>query len=199
MKSRPVLLIIILVCAALPAAGEDGGEFFYIATNPFGYLSFIPDPFFTYLVPVLTGGEYGVNASFNWVYDDFNGFELRAAVGDPGPIASSYQFHLGYKLYLLDLLDIQENGFYLGAFLKASDQFYRFTGMHYFDFIPCMTVGYLFRFGDFILDVRTLQTFCVMTVSSNSPFKPAFAPLFSTMPFVSPVLPLFSINVGWRL
>ena len=207
MSLAPCLALAMFMSAATesePSVGSDPSvttrrrPTWYVGINPLAALTNVGPLQFRMYWPIVTGLEYGLALAGGRFWRS-HALEGRFSVGTPQSfdISTLWQLHAAYNFFVLDHVGITRRGLYLGGQVRFWHLRYRTVGVDYFNFAPGVHIGYWVEAGPVFLDFRLSQLIAAFTGTSLEHGRPAASWMLSPATNVSPVMPLFSITVGW--
>ena len=200
MKYLVAVLIILIMSQTNLVYAQNNEKEYYLTTNliaPIAGLN-LQTAAIKVLAPLLSNMEYGFTLSAGY-FKNYHFVECRVTMGQSLPYNFIPQFQLGYQFLIVDKFKKNQNGMYVGANLRYWDYINRFTKIHRHNLVPSLSIGYIWKKKRFITDIRLQQNFAIFTATNIEKTKPAFNFNFSPMPAFSLILPLLSINVGYKI
>lgn len=176
---------------------DDKGSF-YVAVNPVAPVAQIPGLVTKLVVPFVSNFEYGLSVTGGYLLTPSQSVDAKLVLGSSEQISFTPQLHAGYSFYVLDQFDLVNKGLYLGADLRFLDKWNTLTGIHFFDLIPSARLGYFIEIKRFIMDFRINQWLGALSWTTKDHTSPSLKVGLSPFPEITPVLPLLSLNLGWK-
>lgn len=198
MRRATLLLLILLVGLSARDRVDDDKGSFYLTINPLAPVAQIPGYYTKIVVPFFTNFEYGLSVTAGYLLTPSESVDAKIVAGSCDQISFTPQLHAGYSFYLLDQLNLTNKGLYIGADLRFWDQWNTMTGVHYFDLLPFARLGYFLEIKRFIVDLRIDQWLGVFSWTTEGHTAPTLTLGLSPFPEITPVLPLLSLNLGWK-
>jgi hypothetical protein len=196
-KVIATICILVSVLAARDKIDDDKGSF-YVTVNPVAPVAQIPGLITKLVVPFVSNFEYGFSATAGYLLTPSQSVDAKLVIGSSEQITFTPQLHAGYSFYPLDQFNLTNKGLYVGADLRFLDKWNTMTGVHYFDLIPSARLGYFFEIKRFIIDLRYNQMFGALSWTTKDHAAASMRFGLSPFPDIIPVLPLFSLNLGWK-
>jgi hypothetical protein len=172
----------------------------YVGINPASYLMAFPlKEEIKRFGPIAAGNEYGFNIVAGRYFTPRLQTETRLSLGNIHQLAFVGQLHAGVNYhFLLDEEKSRNRGIYAGAFVKYWDYYNRLTHVHFHHLSPYLTLGYQFNRNPWMLDLRLNQTVMIHSWSSMENTSSGTSWFFSPWPAFIPVLPTFSLTLGYH-
>ncbi len=191
------ILVLVSILAASDRIDDDKGSFF-LTTNVMAPVAQIPGYYTKIVVPFLSNFEYGLSVTGGYLLTPSQSVDAKLVLGSSEQISLTPQLHAGYNFYVFDQFNLTNKGLYLGADLRFLDKWNTMTGIHYFDLIPSTRMGYLLEVGRVLIDLRYDQMLGALSWTSKDHTRAALGFFLSPFPEIVPVLPLLSLNLGWK-
>lgn len=195
---RKGMWFIVFVLMSFVTNAQDSTRAWYISTNVMAPVAgwHKQNAIATALVPVFSNLEYGVTISAgNRKFDHAS--ELRLTYGSSNPFNVIPQVQYNYHYYLWDHVKQNNSGWYVGGSSKYWIYANTETATQLHSVSAGAVLGYSHQIGKILFDYRMVQPLAIYSASSIEHTQAAFAFQLSPMPEFSPVLPLFSINIGY--
>jgi len=212
MRSILLLLLALLLASPLSAQRRQGlTDRFFLGTNLLS-LATLPNykaQALTNLSALLSNLEYGPSLVAGYLLHENHSAELRASFGILGQRAFVPQVQAAYSFFVLNHFadnrrgayagGLYVGGFYVGADLRYWDLWQRTEPGHSHQFGPALNIGHAVRTDRAIFDVRVSQMLGFYSSSSVPGSKGSYRFLLSPLPRFSSFLPMFSLNLHFRL
>ena len=172
---------------------------YYLSTNVLAPLSGINKSSATAnaLLPIFSNLEYGFTLSGGFL--NKNSFtEARLTLGKSNSYNFIPQIQANYNFFLADYFKQNQSGWYIGANLRYWDYINTYTDSQRHNLAPGLNIGYLWKNRSWMYDLRLTQDFAVYTHTNIEGSTDAFNFSTSPMPNLSPILPFFSLNIGYK-
>lgn len=169
----------------------------YIGLNFLASFSEINNKVTGIIFPLFSNLETGFAINSGYNFRNGHSAEGRISLGTANELYSAFQFHLGYKYYT-GLLYNSNKGLYLGSFIKFVTLNNNETDINYYNVIPYLTTGYQFDFKNMYFDIRLNQTIYAISWSNNKYTSVGHGFKFSLWEDISPIIPYFSTNIGYK-
>lgn len=150
----------------------------------------------TALTPIFSNMEYGVTLSGGYL-KEYHGVELRASYGSSNPYDRIPQIQGCYHFYITDYFKHNGSGWYLGGSMRYWMYQNIYTDTKLNNVNANATIGYSKQWNHLLCDLRMNLPLAVYSSSNISHTTPGFELSTSAMPEFSPVLPFFSLNIGY--
>ena len=202
------MLLTVLVIQGLvstPALAGDEVEQdrrWFVGLNPLALFTEVDNLSLKMFAPFATGLEYGVAVAGGYFVTDSHMVEGRLSMGFPHQPGFSFlgQLQAGYHFFPLEHFDRTENGLYVGGALRYAGLGYNSTDESFHSILPIVNLGYWFELrAGVYFDLRISQVFGALSWSSVDHTAAAFRFFASPAKNISPVLPLFTFTVGYRM
>jgi len=193
------IIVAILVIAFQQIYAQSSEKTYYVSTNilsPLSGLNKNSSPA-NALLPVFSNMEYGLTLSGGY-FKSFHFVETRLTLGKSNEYNIIPQIQLNYNFLISDYFKKNGNGFYVGGSLRYWDYINTYTSTQNHNLAPGVNIGYVWKKKHFLFDIRMNQNFAILSASNIENTKPAFEFSLSPMPGLSPVLPFFSFNLGYK-
>ena len=196
---RAFIILNILLCFNLISKTQTTERTYYVTTNVLAPFSGLNKSSATLnaLLPIFSNLENGFTLSGGY-FKNYHFVESRITLGKSNAYDIIPQFQLGYNFLILDYFKKNENGFYIGANIRYWDYINKYTKTQRHNISPSVDLGYIWKRKRFIVDIRLHQNFAIFTKTNIPNTKSKLDFTFSPMPELSPVLPFFSINIGYK-
>ena len=198
MKRNIIVAILLIVFQHNYAQSSE--KTYYVTTNILAPLSGLnkSSAAANALLPIFSNMEYGFTLSGGY-FEKYHFLETRLTIGKSNDYNVIPQIQLGCHFLISDYFRKNGSGLYLGGNLRYWDYINTYTSTQNHNLAPGVNIGYVWKKKYFLFDVRMNQNFAILSASSIENTKPAFEFSLSPMPGLSPVLPFFSFNVGYKL
>lgn len=196
-RTIAAISILVSILAARDRIDDDKGSF-YLTINSMAPVAQIPGYYTKIVVPFFSNFEYGLSATAGYLLTPSQSADAKLVLGSADQISFTPQLHVGYSFYPLDELNLTNKGLYLGADLRFLDKWNTMTGIHYFDLIPSARLGYFIEIKRFIIDLRYNQILGAFSWTSKDHTPASLGFFLSPFPEIASVLPLLSLNLGWK-
>lgn len=166
----------------------------FVGINPIAPFTSLSNEFANLYLPLASNLETGLALNAG-VISEKNSIESRLSYGKPNSLYNLFQIHLGYNRFIFK--KNYAKGLYVGSFIK----YYRIRNsqnhLSHSSIIPYLCIGYRVEKRNMFIDCRLNQDIYSVSWSNqentsvNSDFH------FSVYDDISPVLPYFSVNIGY--
>jgi len=196
---KAIIILNIFLCFNIVLKAQTAERTYYLTTNILSPFSGMNKSSATLnaLLPVFSNIEYGFTLSGGY-FKNYHFVESRLTLGKSNDYNFIPQIQFGYNFLVIDYFKKNQNGFYIGANIRYWDYINKYTKTQRHNISPSIDLGYIWKKNRFIVDVRLNQNFAIFTKTNIENAKSGFDFSFSPMPELSPVLPFFSINLGYK-
>ncbi|MBN2380183.1 hypothetical protein JXM67_10335 [candidate division WOR-3 bacterium] len=196
-KAVMSLIILTLTLGAVDRIDDDAGAK-YVTVNPIAPFTYIQSYGTKLILPIVSNMEYGISVHSTYLVTPSQALDVRMIVGSQNQMNFTPQVHAGYNFFILDQFNKTNKGLYFGGDLRFWDSYNTSTGVHYASLAPSVRLGYWLEIAKrIVVDVRVNQVFAYYSWTSKENVEPAFEFALSPINGI-PVLPLLSLNVGWK-
>ena len=183
------ILLILFICNCLFISLSAQREY-YAGINLFAPLTSVPNQYTNLYLPLLSNLENGF-AVHGGIKNRKVGYETRLAIGKPNSMSRLMQLHAGINYFLKTKL-------YIGLYSKFYNHKFSGTETTYFSIIPYFAVGYKFDIVKRLyMDIRLNQPVYAFNWSNLENTRPKGDLYFSIYKEIMPVIPYFSVNIGY--
>ena len=188
-----ILLVIVFTHLAKSQNKLEPYDYF-IGINPIAPFTSIPNQFSNLYLPLFSNLETGLalNAGIKFKKSIV---ESRVSFGKPNKLYNLSQLHLGYN-YFINQKD-KNTGLYIGGFTKYYHLKNIKNEIRYSSIIPYITMGYRIEKQKVFIDFRLNQNVYAISWSNQEHTTISSNFHFSVYNDISPVLPYFSVNIGY--
>ncbi len=196
---KPLFYITLIMSIVTTAMAQTTERNYYLTTNLLSPIAGINKnaAAANVLIPVFSNLEYGITLSGGY-FKDFHAVETRLTYGKSNDYNTIPQFQLGYNFFALDFAKNNESGWYIGGFARYWVYRNKYTKANLNNITTNLTLGYMWKKKSLMYDFRINQPLTIYSFSSIENTHSGFEMNFSPMPEFSPVLPFFSINIGYQ-
>lgn len=179
--------------------GQENSKSYYITTNLFSPISSLNKNSATLnvLVPLFSNLEYGLTLSGGY-FKKHHALETRLTYGKSNDYNQIPQIQFGYNFFALDYFKNNYSGWYIGGFARYWLYHNKYTGSDLNNVSTNLTLGYVWKKKSIVCDLRLNQPITIYSKSDIDNTKSGFEFNTSPMPLFSPVLPFFSVNIGYK-
>jgi len=193
-KNIFIIFIILLVFTSLSAQKQ-----YYAGINALSLYTFTNNNYSGVAASIFTNAEMGLSLNAGKFLTENGVLEGRLSISKPNQISFCPQIHFGYNSFLLKHFKVSELNFYTGGFLKYWDYYNTKTKTHFHNIVPYFTIGYMWTMkNNIFMDLRLNQTLYAFSWSSLEHSEGGSEWFLSPMKELTPILPMFSFNVGYR-
>ncbi len=180
-------------------AQNSSNKNYYLSTNVLAPLSGLnlKNTYANVLLPLFSNMEYGFTLNAGILKNYYN-LETRITIGQSNPYNFIPQISIGYNYFLVAKIKSNENGFYLGAFLRYWDYINLYNSANLQNITTNFTLGYMWKKNKIIFDLRLNQPITIFSFSNIEHSQPKFELNLSPMPYFLPVMPVLSFNIGYK-
>jgi hypothetical protein len=194
-----VLIIAFTFLTFMVNAQNSSDKNYYLSTNvltPVSGLN-LKSPIANVLTPIFSNMEYGFTINAGILKNYYN-LETRLTIGQSNPYNFVPQIQFGYNYFLIAKIKSNENGFYIGGFLRYWDYINRYNSSNLQNITTNFTLGYMWKKSNIIFDLRLNQPITIFSFSNIEHTKPKFELNLSSMPYFLPIMPALSLNIGYK-
>ena len=204
--SRLICLLLAILLSLFPTVSlaedvTDTHRSWFIGLNPLAPFTEIDDLSFRMFAPFATGLEYDLAVAGGCFVSDSHMLESRFSLGFPHQPGFSVlgQLQAGYGFFLLEHLEVTEEGLYFGGALRYAGLRYKSADESFHSIFLFANLGYWFETSRGVFfDLRISQVLGALSWSSMEHTAPGFRFFASPVRNISPVLPLFTFTLGYR-
>lgn len=196
---KKTIIIAVLLSVVLATKAQSSEKTYYVTTNLLSPLAGLNKDIAAAnaLLPLLSNMEYGITLSGGY-FKNYHAFETRLTYGKSNDYNIIPQIQFGYNFYILDYFKHNESGLYVGGFARYWLYHNNYTMADLHNVSSNLTVGYTWKKKRLIYDFRINQPLTIYSTSNIENTKSKFEINTSPMPSLSPVLPFFSLNIGYK-
>ncbi len=172
---------------------------FYISSNIFSYFNMIrfKEDIVDYVFLAISDTEIGFSLNFGLDIEKFHTIEFRFSIGQNNKILFIDQYQFCYQIFPFRGTKMVIKNFYFGINIKVVNLHYVMTDVVFSNISPSFSIGYRFQINNLFFDLRINQIFGMLSFSNIKETSANWKWQFSPFPFISPVLPLIQLNIGW--
>jgi len=196
---RKIYFVLLIMSIATAAISQTKNKSYFLSTNLLSPVAGLNknSAAANVLVPLVSNLEYGFTLSGGY-YKNFHSLETRLTYGKSNDYNSIPQIQFGYNFFILDYFKKNESGWYIGGFARYWLYHNKYTKADLHNLTTNMTIGYAWKKNRIIYDFRINQPLTIYSSSNIENTKSGFEMNFSPMPEFLPILPFFSINIGYK-
>jgi hypothetical protein len=196
---KKIVISIIFLSIVYGSIAQTTEKTYYLTTNLLSPLAGLNknSAAANVLVPLFSNLEYGFTLSGGF-FKKYHSLEIRVTYGKSNDYNIIPQVQFGYNFFILDYFKHNESGWYIGGFARYWLYHNKYTKADLHNITSNITIGYVWKKKNIIYDLRLNQPLTIYTTSNNENSKSKFEINGSPMPLFSPILPFFSINIGYR-
>ncbi len=196
---RKIYFVLLIMSIATAAISQTKNKSYFLSTNLLSPVAGLNknSAAANVLVPLVSNLEYGFTLSGGY-YKNFHSLETRLTYGKSNDYNSIPQIQFGYNFFILDYFKKNESGWYIGGFARYWLYHNKYTKADLHNLTTNMTIGYAWKKNRIIYDFRINQPLTIYSSSNIENIKSGFEMNFSPMPEFLPILPFFSINIGYK-
>lgn len=170
----------------------------YLGLNPIAAV--VPfSGYYNIPVQVMSAEEVGLAVSGGYFLSPMHALEGRLSLGMPNRLEFLTIGSFSWKVFPFQNSGKKRGGFFFGPDIRAGAIRYTAAEITYVNLIPSVDMGWYFSLNKRIfLNIRLLQSFAVMTFSSDKNVKPAASWMLSPVPVLLPVMPVIAADVGYQ-
>jgi len=196
---KNIFFMIILFFSVNTLVASEKEKEYFISTNvisPFSQMN-KGNTIINVLTPLFSNLEYGLTISGGW-FEKYYFVESKITIGSSTSYNLIPQLQFGYSFFILDYFYKNNSGFYVGGNIRYWDYINLYTETERHNIAPSVHLGYIWKYKKILFDLRMHQYFAIFTTTDIEHSEAEFDILFSPMPKLSPVLPFFSFNLGYK-
>lgn len=195
---KKIFGVLIFFLGSCGLFAQDSTRNWYVTTNVLAPVAGMhkESAVATALLPLVSNMEYGVTLSGGF-RKQFHAMELRFTYGSSNPYNRIPQLQAGYHIFVPDYFKHNNSGWYAGGNFRLWQYNNLYTDTHLNNASINAAIGYQKFYGHFLMDIRMLVPIAIYSVSNIPHTEAGFNFSASAMPELSPVLPFFSLNLGY--
>lgn len=170
----------------------------YLGINPVAPFTSLSNQTSGLYLPLASNMENGLAIQSGCYFSPKHAVEIRLSCGQPNMMHLLFQVHGGY-LYQFNPSEAEhKQGWYAGAFIKWYFMRNLVLEVNDHSLMPYLAAGYKFNLHPVYIDLRLNQTVYACSWSNRNQASAKCQPYFSPMKNLSPIVPMLSVNIGYR-